>query len=161
MFLTKTELKSVIYEYQLNDIIEVTTGNTTNNDIVTMAIDAAIEEIKSYLSPNNQGRWNDGRKRYDVTAIFAATGTSRNALILELCKSMALYYACRLANVDVIEEKVKNRYDRAIDWLEKVAGIGKYADAPALNPDLPVLTLEDTPENVPFRFGSKEKFNHE
>ena len=161
MFLTKAELKSVIYDYQLNEIIEVTQESTTNNDIVVMAIDAAIEELKSYLSPNNQGRWNDGRKRFDVVAIFAATGTSRNALILELAKSMAVYYVCRLANVDVIEEKVKERYDRAIDWLEKVAGIGKYANAPALSPDLPVLTLEDTPENVPFRFGSREKFNHE
>lgn len=161
MFLTKAELKSVIYEYQLNDIVEITTGSTTNEDIVVMAIEAAVQEMKSYLNPNNQGRWIDGRNRYDVAVIFSATGTARNPLILEFCKSIALYYICRLSNVDIIEEKVKERYDRAIDWLEKVAGIGKYADGPALTPDLPILPLEDTAENVPFRFGSRDKFNHE
>jgi len=161
MFITSAELKSAIYEYQLNEIVEISAGNNTNDDIVQMAIGAAIEEMKSYLSPNQQGRWLDGRRRYDVSAIFNATGTGRNALILELCKSMAVYYVCRLSNVDIVEEKVKERYDRAITWLEKVAGVGKYADAPALNPDLPVLSLEETAENVPFRFGSKDKFNHE
>ncbi len=161
MFLTKAELKSVIYEYQLNDIVEITTGSTTNEDIVVMAIDAAVEEMKSYLNPNNQGHWIDGRNRYNTAVIFAATGTARNPLILEFAKSIALYYICRLSNVDIIEEKVKARYDRAIDWLEKVAGIGKYADGPAITPNLPLLTLEDTPENVPFRFGSRDKFNHE
>lgn len=161
MFLTAAELKSAIYEYQLNEIVEITTENTTNADIVLMAINAAVEEMKSYLNPNNQGRWIDGRNKYDIAAIFGATGTDRNALILELCKSIAVYYVCRLSNVDIIDEKVKDRYDRAITWLEKVAGVGKFADGPAITPDLPVITLADTAENVPWRFGSREKFNHE
>ena len=161
MFLEPAELKSVIYEYQLNEIVEITEDDGTNEDIVQMAIDAAVEEMKSYLTPNAQSHWLDGRRRYDIAAIFAATGTGRNALILELCKSIAVYYVCRLSNVDIIEEKVKERYDRAIEWLEKVAGVGKYAGAPAINPDLPILPLPDTTDDVPFRHGSREKFNHE
>ena len=100
MFLSKSDLKSVIYEYQLDQIIEVTTSNTTNDDIVLMAIGAAVEEMKSYLNPNLQDRWKDGRSRYDVQAIFSATGSARNPLILELCKNIAVYYLCRLSNVE-------------------------------------------------------------
>ena len=107
-------------------------------------------------------RWNDGRTRYDIVGIFAATGTGRNPLILELCKSMAVYYICRLSNVDIIEEKLQKRYDRAIDWLEKVSGTGKSAGAPALNPELPVLIIDpESDQALSFRFGSREKFNHE
>lgn len=158
MFLTAEELKSVAYEYQLAQITE------DSPDIVEMSITAAVEEMKSYLSPTGQSRWRDGRPRYDVAAIFGATGTNRNALVLELCKSIALYYICRLANVDIIQERVMNRYDRAIEWLEKVSGVGKYANAPGIAPDLPVVPAstdnDDTSAN-PFRGGSREKFNHE
>ncbi len=156
MFLEQSELKSALYDYQLSEITE------SDPDIVVMAISAAVEEIKSYLSPNNQARWNDGRIRYDIVGIFAATGTGRNPLILELCKSMAVYYICRLSNVDIIEEKLQKRYDRAIDWLEKVSGTGKSAGAPALNPELPVLIIDpESDDALSFRFGSREKFNHE
>lgn len=156
MFLEQSELKSALYEYQLSEITE------SDPDIVAMAIAAAVEEMKSYLSPNNQGRWNDGRTRYDTAAIFTASGAERNPLILELCKSMAVYYICRLSNVDIIEEKLQKRYDRAIDWLEKVSGTGKSAGAPALTPDLPVLVIDPESENaLMLRSGSREKFNHE
>ena len=162
MFLEPQELKSAIYSYQISEIAEITEDDTANTDIVYMAISAAVEEMKSYLSPNNQGRWNDGRARYDVTAIFGATGDARNPLVLELCKNIAVYYICRLSNVDIIQEKVKERYDRAIDWLEKVSGTGKSAGSPALNPGLPTLVIDpDSDVALAFRHGSREKFNHE
>ena len=166
MFLEPEDLKSAIYDYQLTEIVGSTTNEddepVINEDIILMAISAAIEEMKSYLSPNNQGRWNDGRTRYDVVAIFSATAGERNPLILELCKNIAVWYVCRLSNVDIIQEKVKERYDRAIDWLEKVSGTGKSAGAPAINPDLPILVIDPASDNaLAFRFGSREKFNHE
>jgi len=150
MFLDAEELKSVAYDYQLNEIIE------EDESILHMAIDAAVEEMKSYLSPNK-----DSLVRYDVTVIFAATGTDRNPLILELCKSIALWYICRLSNVDIILEKVKDRYDRAIDWLEKVSGTGKSSGSSSISPGLPVLPDPDSNGTLPFRSGSREKFNHE
>ena len=156
MFLEVEELSSVAYEYQLNEITE------NNPDIVEMAINAAVEEMISYLKPNAQKQWKDGRPRYDVEAIFGATGSNRNSLILELCKSIALYYVCRLANVDMIQERVQDRYDRAVEWLEKVAGVGKYANAPGITPNLPVLEETETSDTtIPFRFGSRTKFNNE
>jgi len=155
-FITSTELKSVAYDYQLTEITE------NSPDIVQMAINAAVEEMTSYLNPSAQKQWKDGRPRYDVVAIFGATGTNRNALVLELCKSIALYYICRLANVDIIQERVQERYDRAVDWLEKVAGVGKYASAPGISPNLPVLAETNEDDSiVPFRFSSRDKFDHE
>ena len=155
MFIEPTELKSAIYDYQVEEITE------DNTDIVVMAIATAIEEVKSYLTPNNQARWDDGRSRYDVTAIFAATGTNRNPLILEIVKNIAVYYIIRLSNVDVIHERVKERYDRAIDWLEKVSGTGKAAGAPSLNPGLPLLVISEADTKPAFRFESRAKFSHE
>ncbi len=154
MFLTPDELSSAIYEYQLQEITE------SDSDIVQLAIDAAVEEMKSYLNPSAQVRWRDGRPRYDVAVIFSAVGADRNTLVMELCKSIAVWYICRLSNVDIIHDKIKERYDRAIDWLEKVSGIGKYANAPAISPDLPVLDETQSPK-APFRFGSREKFSHD
>lgn len=157
MYLQTTELKSAIYAYQLSQITE------SDEDIPLMAIEAAIKEVKSYLSPGGQVEFKDGRKRYDVEAIFSATGADRDPLILELVKSIAVYWITRLANVDVIHEDIIKRYDRAIAWLEKVTATGKYAGQVPLNADLPVLPDPDpeTDDSLPFRFGSREKFNHE
>lgn len=155
MFIQPSELNSAIYEYQLTEITE------NDEDIVLLAINAAIEEIKSYLNPNNQRHWNDGRTKFDTDAIFGATGDDRNPLILQICKTIAVWHIIQLSNVDILHDKAKERYDRAIDWLEKVAGIGKYAGAPGINPNLPVLTIADEDAKQLFRYGSREKFNHE
>ncbi|ASZ11086.1 DUF1320 domain-containing protein [Chitinophaga pendula] len=158
MFLNVDELSTAIYEYQLNAITE------SKPDISQLGINAAIEEMKSYLNPSNQKRFDDGRPRYDVKAIFSATGADRNALILELCKSMAVWYICRIANVDIINDDIKARYDRAIDWLEKVSSTGKYAGKPSITPDLPLVKVDpNNPESIKktFRAGSRPKFNHE
>lgn len=157
MFLTADELRSVAYSYQLEEITE------DDNTILTMAINSAVEQVKSYLSPPDMKRFTDGRPRYDVAAIFSAAGDLRNPLLLELTKSLAIYYILRLANVDIINQKVQDGYDRAIDYLEKVAAVGKYVDSPPLRLDLPLLPSPD-PESdasMPFRFGSREKFNHD
>ena len=156
MFLEVEEMNSVAYEYQLSEITE------NDSEIVELAINSAIEEVKSYLNPTDQKKWRDGRPRYDVAAIFSATGSDRNPMILTLCKGIALYQVCALANVDIIQERVTNRYDRAIDYLEKVAGIGKYKDSAPIAPNFPVLPQGD--ENTAiraYRMGSREKFNHD
>lgn len=156
MFIEIDELRSVMYSYQLETIIE------NDKTIAVMAINSAVSEMKSYLNPSNQKQWNDGRPQYDVNKIFGAQGVDRDALILELCKDIALYRICRLANVDIIHEHVQERYDRAIDWLEKVAGL---KGAPTLTPDLPTIEPDDEGEagssKKPFRFGSRLKFKHE
>lgn len=152
-FLTVDEMRSVMYNYQVDEITE------SDDSIVLMAIDSAVSEMKSYLNPSNQKQWNDGRPQYDVDAVFNATGDQRDALILELCKDIACYRVCRLSNVDMLYDHVRERYKAAVDWLTKVAG-------GMVNPNLPTIKPADPgdgsqSENKPFRYGSRPKFSHE
>lgn len=135
MFITPDELKTVMYTYQVSEITE------NDTDIAQMAIDAAVGEMKGYL------------RRYDTSAIFTATGTDRNPLIMELCKSMAAWYLIRLANVDMLYSQIKERYDRAVAWLTKVADGGLF-------PELPLITTESGQVQTTMRTGSQPKFNH-
>ncbi|SNA71983.1 phage protein Gp36 family protein [Flavobacterium psychrophilum] len=151
MFITVQELNSVIYDYQLTQITE------QNNDIALTAIATAEQEVKSYLTSNNLKQWQDGRPRYDVDLIFSAQGENRNALIMQHVKTVAVWYVCQLSNPDIIYEHIKERYDRAIDYLGRIS-----KGTVTLN--LPVLVDIDTDpatQKQPFRFGSRTKFNHE
>jgi phage gp36-like protein len=151
MFITVQELNSVIYDYQLTQI------TAQNTDIALTAIATAEQEVKSYLTSNNLKQWQDGRPRYDVDLIFAAQGTNRNALIMQHVKTVAVWYVCQLSNPDIIYEHIKERYDRAIDYLNRIA-----KGTVTLN--LPVLVDTDTDpatQKQPFRFESRTKFNHE
>lgn len=133
MFVTEEELRSVAYSYQLEQIVE--------NDvtILHMAINAAIEEARGYLSA-----------RYNADAAFAATGADRNPLLLEIVKDIALWYIIRLSHVDILYEPVKERYDRAVQWLDRVA-------SGTITPDLPEATDEHGDFIQPLRCGSMPK----
>src|SRR5690606_31605161 len=116
MFLQKADLKNNIYNYQVDQITE------GDNTIVLQGLAAAEEECRSYLESNIYKKENqDGRLLYDVATIFGATGTNRNALILQHCVTIAKYHIIQLSNVDILYEQAKERYDRAIDWLTKLA----------------------------------------
>ena len=152
-FLTKEELKSVIYVYQIDQITE------EDDDIVYMAISSAVDLVKSFLRPNNKREWLDGRIRYDVDTVFAATGTERNDLLLDLCKNVAVWNLTKLCNLDIIYDQAKDRFDRAIDFLKKVNKGDITLDLPEVTPPPPPENGSD--EYTPFRFGSRKKFNHE
>lgn len=124
-----------MYTYQVSEITE------NDTDIAQMAIDAAVGEMKGYL------------RKYDTTAIFTAAEADRNPLIMELCKSIAAWYLIRLVNVDMLYSQIKERYDRAVIWLTKVAdGV--------LFPELPLLTTKEGESIITMRTGSQPKFNH-
>ena len=151
MFLQKTDLPSTMYNYQLEQITE------GNDDIIDVAMAAAEEEVRSYLSGNNKKEWLDGRLQYDVEAILTASGTDRNALILKHAITIAKWWIVELCNADVIYEQTKERYDRAINWLKQLAnGEVNLSTLPTLDPD-----SEDAIEREPFIYGSRKKFNHE
>lgn len=120
-------------------IDEITEGDT---QIVLQAIEAAIEEVRSYL-----------RVRYDVAKVFAAEGSARNALILENTKVITVWNIIKLSNAETIYEMWKERYDRVINYLVKVA------DGDAA-PDLPPITNEQGDVVIKAKFGSNPKFNH-
>lgn len=151
MFLQESDLGATIYEYQIEQITEGDEG------ITQQALSAAEEEIRSYLSGNNRKEWADGRPRYDVDAILSAAGDARNALLVRQAVTIAKWYIVDLCNYDVIYEHAKDRYDRAITWLNKLS---KGEINLSTFPTLPVDNT-DTESTYPFIYGSRAKFTHE
>jgi len=84
----------------------------TRNDLSVVEIceDRAVEQMKGYL----QGR-------YDCDAIFSATGTSRNQLVLMMAVDIALYHIFCAHNPQKMSQLRQDRYDRALEWLRKVS----------------------------------------
>lgn len=150
MFLVPADLENTMYGYQIDQITE------GNDDIVLEALAAAEEETRSYLEANPIQKENqDGRFIYDVVLIFSKTGNDRNSLIKQHCLTIAKWHIVQLCNADVIYEQAKDRYDRAIAWLNKLSK-GQLTLS-----SLPVKSIEDDETLQPFSFGSRPKFNHE
>jgi phage gp36-like protein len=153
MFLEIEDLENSIYNYQID---QITDGDT---NITLQAIAAAEQEVRSYLAANNRREWADGRLRYDVDAIFSATGKERNALILSHTATISKYYIIELCNADIIYEIAKERYDRAVSWFKDLSkGIINLDTLPQLPNEINNSNGDGT---YPFMYGSREKFNHE
>lgn len=137
MFLTEEDYRVVIGETALKVISQISEANKTNAEM------EAQEEISGYLRP-----------KYDCQAIFSATGTERNSLIVMYTCDMAIYHMAASMPQKMGTEIRKERYDRAIKWLEGVQA-GKIV------PDLPLLTDEDgNPANGSFIYGSQKKLQN-
>lgn len=153
MFATIDDLKTHLYQYQVEQISE------SNSDIVLRAIATAEEEVKSYFYTNAKREYLDGRLRYDVEAIFSKQGAERHPLILNAVITVAVWHFITLAHPDMIHEQVKERYDRIIDYLKKInKGEVSLGNLPLLKED------ENQPNDSsqqPFSFGSRLKFSHE
>lgn len=148
-YLVQAELSSVIRDYQLNAITD------GDDSIVDVAIEMAIEEVASILTPNNMKTWEDGRLAYDVAAIFAAEGDARNALMLGNVKTCTIWHLIALCNTGLIYKDAQDRYDRTITYLKGLAQ-GDYNSA-----TLPKVTVPPPDTQLPFQFGSRCKFHHE
>lgn len=152
MFLNPEDLKNKIYDYQVEDITE------GDEAITLQACQAAEQECRSYLAANNKREWADGRLKYDLEAIFNAEGDERNPLILSHCITMAKWHIVDLANVDMLYDKAKDRYDRSVKYLNQLAkGDISLDSLPLIKPDAP--SEQDNANNA-FIFGSRPKFNY-
>lgn len=136
MFLTPSELTNNLYGHVIDNI--------TQNDpqVSEQAISAAIGEMKSYLAA------------YDADTIFSATGSARNPLILENTKVVAIWNILKLSSAETLYDTWRERYDRVVDFMTKVAE-GK------ITPDLPVRTGSDGEISIRMRMGSNPKFTHD
>lgn len=148
-YLVQAELKTVIRDYQLTAITD------GDDSIVDIAIEMAIEEAASILTPSNQKVWEDGRLRYDVAAIFAAEGDARNPLMLGNVKTLAIWHLIALCNTGLNYADAQDRYDRAMAYLKGLAS-GQFNSA-----TLPQIADEPPADDLPYQFGSRTKFNHE
>lgn len=119
----------------LEIVQQADTGNREN------AEKEAIEEVAGYL-----------RSRYDVDAIFTATGEARNNVIVMRCCDVALYHLASSRNQRQGMEIRKERYERAVKWLEDV-------QKGNVMPDLPTPVGPDGEQDInnPIRFGSERK----
>ena len=137
MFINDEDYRVVIGEQAVKVISQISDDNRAN------AEEEAIEEISSYLRP-----------KYDTEALFSAEGNERNKLIVMYTCDIALYHMAASLPQKMGTEIRKERYDRAIKWLEGVQA-GKNV------PDLPVSTDEEgNPVGFPMVYGCQKKLRH-
>ena len=98
----------------------------------------AIEEIAGYL-----------RSRYDTGLIFSAVDDNRNDVIVMHACDITLYHLVSWLPGKMGREIRKERYERAVKWLEEV-------QAGKVTPNLPTCTGEDGEEDInnPVKWGS-------
>lgn len=119
MFITEEDYKVVIGDAALKVITQTDEANRTNAEA------EAIEEISGYLRP-----------KYDCVAAFATEGEQRNRQLVMYACDIALYHMVSAMPQKMGSEIRKERYERAIKWLEGVQ-TGKII------PDLPLAIDED------------------
>lgn len=131
MFLEKEDYKVVVGEAALKAISQLVEENAARAEA------EAIEEVSSYLRP-----------AYDTGAIFSARGGERNALIVMYTADIALYHMVSSAPNKMGYDIRKERYERAIKWLEGV-------QAGTVVPDLP-----EEEEDTGFTYTSEKKLHN-
>ncbi|WP_028910008.1 phage protein Gp36 family protein [Prevotella sp. AGR2160] len=119
MFITDEDYRVVIGDSALKVVSQTSDENRSNAEA------EAQEEIASYLRPV-----------YDCKSIFSAEGAARNRLIVMYTCDIALYHMVSAMPQKLGSEIRKERYERAVKWLEGVQA-GKIV------PDLPLTVNED------------------
>ncbi|WP_129616513.1 phage protein Gp36 family protein [Bacteroides cellulosilyticus] len=104
---------------------EILDALTREDDaVVEICEDRAIAEMRCYLS-----------KRYDCDKIFSATGGKRNQLVLMIAIDIAVYHIFTIHNPRNLSPIRKERYERAVKWLESVADEDISVDGAPLLPE--------------------------
>ena len=137
MFIDTEDYKVVIGDAALKVVSQSSPENIANAEA------EAIEEISGYLRPV-----------YDTTAIFAATGNDRNRLIVMYTADIVLYHLTASQPQKMGSEIRKERYERAIKWLEGVQA-GKIV------PDLPLAGSDDDSPGFGTSYYSFPKLRHD
>lgn len=134
MFITDNDYKVVIGDQALKVISQVSAENRANAEL------EAQEEMAGYLRP-----------KYDCAALFSVEGDARNKLVVMYCCDIALYHMAASMPQKMGIEIRKERYERAVKWLEGVQA-GKIV------PDLPLALAGDgQPAAGTIMFGCQKK----
>lgn len=137
MFITDEDYKVVIGDQALKVVSQISQENRANAET------EAVEEIAGYLRP-----------KYDAGAVFSASGTQRNKLVVMYTCDIAIYHMTASTPQKMGMEIRKERYERAIKWLEGVQA-GKIV------PDLPLAMDEyGEPVGMPMVYGCQKKLKH-
>lgn len=131
MFLEDRDYKVVCNDDTLDIITQ--SDEQTRHDAET----SAQEEVEGYL-----------RARYDTVKAFAQTGRERNAMLVRVTVSIALFYLGQSLPQFMGNDQRETMYNNAIAWLKDVQS-GKAM------PDLPLYESENGEDlQNPVRFGS-------
>ena len=133
MFITDEDYKVVIGESALKVVSRGSAENRANAEA------EAQEEMAGYLRP-----------KYDCEAIFSAEDDGRNRLVVMYCCDIALYHMAASLPQKMGMEIRKERYERAVKWLEGVQS-GKII------PDLPLALDDDGDVSGSFSYGCQKK----
>lgn len=137
MFITNEDYKVVIGDQALKVVSQVSQENRANAET------EAMEEMAGYLRP-----------KYNTKAVFSAAGTDRNRLVVMYTCDIALYHMAASTPQKMGMEIRKERYERAVKWLEGVQA-GKIV------PDLPLAMDEyGEPIGIPMVYGCQKKLKH-
>ncbi len=136
MFITDNDYSVVIGEDALKVISRASADNRANAEL------EAIEEISGYLRPV-----------YDCNAIFSAVDDDRNRLIVMRTVDIALYHLVASLPQKMGIEIRKERYERAIEWLEGVQS-GKII------PDLPTVEEDEHTGSFGTIYHSEPRLRH-
>lgn len=137
MFITDEDYKVVIGDQALKVVSQISQENRANAET------EAVEEIAGYLRP-----------KYDAGAVFSASGKQRNKLVVMYTCDIAIYHMTASTPQKMGMEIRKERYERAIKWLEGVQA-GKIV------PDLPLAMDEyGEPVGMPMVYGCQKKLKH-
>lgn len=120
MYITDLDYKIIIGEKALDVVSQVDAENRRR------AESSALEEVAGYLRPT-----------YDPSAEFAREGQERNEHLVMIVCDVALYHLSASIPNRLGAEVRKERYERAIKWLEDVQR-GRI---------VPTLTRPDTSSN--------------
>lgn len=137
MFITDEDYKVVIGDQALKVVSQVSQENRANAET------EAMEEMAGYLRP-----------KYNTEAVFSAAGTDRNRLVVMYTCDIALYHMAASTPQKMGMEIRKERYERAVKWLEGVQA-GKIV------PNLPLAMDEyGEPVGMPMVYGCQKKLKH-
>ncbi len=130
MFLTVDDYRSVCDDFEFEQI-------THSPETREAAEAAALEQIASYL-----------RSRYDIDRAFAASGSCRNAMLVQCAVNISLWLMVHRLPQNMGHERRECLYDDAVKWLRDVL------DSKA-SPDLPLYLSADgvTDTHNPIRSG--------
>ncbi len=137
MFVTDEDYSVVVGEDALKVISRASAENRANAEL------EAVEEISGYLRPV-----------YDCKAVFSSTGDDRNRLIVMYTADIALYHMIASLPQKMGIEIRKERYERAVEWLEGVQS-GKIV------PDLPTVSEDDGSVSNSIIYHSAPKLRHD
>ncbi len=131
MFLTVDDYRSVCDTYEFKQITE-------NEETRRTAEAAALEQIASYL-----------RGRYDIARAFAASGSERNPMLVQVAVNISLWLMVHRLPQNMGHERRECLYNDAVKWLRDVQASKAAADLPT-----PVAPDGSPDAYNPMRFSS-------